>query len=299
MFKEYVINYGHRFQYPDEAIEALAKVAHSIEADETMRTAFADAYTRYCSSPNIHVIREVFAAIKEKAATFNEPQESVLLLLFIAFSHPLEAMYQDKNLPQRYFEGAMADLRAKLYECHKVRHIWGSSVADWFMEFFSLDRFAIGRLQYNFVTMPACSTIDGKYTFNGGEKALTIHIPSTGPLLYDDIEDSLKEAAAFYADEFEGDRVLFTCSTWLLYSAHEEMLPENSNIRRFREHFSMCPDQPDPRHLDLWRIFGTEQVDDISALPRTTGLQKAYAAWLEQGKPIGRARGVRYINKSK
>ena len=297
MFKEYVYDYCRRFSYPDEAVEALAQVADRIEADEDMRSAFANAYTRYCDNPDIHTIRSVYADVKERSAGFSDPQEMVLFLLFIAFSHPLESLYREKKLPMRYFDGVMSDLLSKLHECHNVRGIWGSKATDWFMEFFCLGRFAIGRLQYNFVTMPACTTLDGKYSFNGGEKALTIHIPSIGPLLYDEVEASLREAAAFYADEFEGDQVLFTCSSWLLFSGHEEMLPETSNIRHFRDHFHMCADQPDPTHRDLWRIFGTEKVDDIGALPRETGLQKAYAAWLEQGKAVGGARGVRYIEK--
>ncbi len=299
MFKSYVQDYGIRNQYPNEAITALTQAAEAIENNPDMRCAFTEAYRRYCADHSLQNVRDIHTLINQKADAFSYAKEPVMLLLFIVLSHHLEELYSLNGLPRRYFDGVMADLLSKLMECHKVKGVWGTFVSDWFIEFFCLERFAIGRLQYNFVTMPACRTPDGRITFNGGEKALTIHIPSIGPLLHDDVEASLQEAADFYADEFEGDSVLFTCYTWLLFAGHIEMLPETSNIRRFRDHFIMLPDELDPNKRDLWRIFGTQQIGDVSTLPRDTGLRRAYAEWLEQGKPVGRARGIRFVKKTR
>ena len=299
MLKSFVNDYCTLYGYPDDAVQALTQAAAAVDADPAMSAYFDSAYAAYQASPTDETVINAYKQHKELAADFAVPWQTTELLLFIRFTEHLHVLYRNKNLPERYFVGVMDDIRSKTIECHDVIGIWGNRTGDWFIPFFCLDRFAIGRLQYNYVTMPKCETLDGLYRFEGGEKALTVHIPSLGPLRSEDVEASLAEAAAFYADDFEGDSVLFNCDSWLLFSGHEEMLPETSNIRRFRQHFHMMADTPDPTLHDMWRIFNTLDVKNFAALPRDTGLRRAYAAWLESGKPVGHARGVRYIKKQK
>ena len=128
-----------------------------------------------------------------------------------------------------------------------------------------------------------------------GQNALNVHIPSGRPLIQQEIRDSMAEAAAFFAPQFSEGKVLFICHSWLLFPGHLEMLPERSGIRAFMEEFNIAGSYEDPTRHDLWRIFGTEAVDDPDTLPQRTSLQRAYVRWLKDGKTVGGGLGFRYI----
>ena len=63
---------------------------------------------------------------------------------------PLRYIYQNKGLGEELFIDTMMDAKYKLMECKAVHNIWGTFVLTWFKGFFTLDRFKLGRLQFNF-----------------------------------------------------------------------------------------------------------------------------------------------------
>ena len=71
--------------------------------------------------------------------------------------------------------------------------------------------------------------------------------------------------------------------------------PEESGIRQFMEEFTLAGTYDDPTGHDLWRIFDTDNTQDLDALPQKTSLQRAYAQWLKDGKAVGGGIGIRYI----
>ena len=297
MWDNYLHQHCREYEYSLEAEKVLVNAARTVAENEQMHKAFGKHLSDYKQSHNRADIEASLMDICELAKDFPTAHETVEFLFFVLCSEHLKQLYQEEGYPEPYFRGVMLDMRYKLEECHNIRGIWGSMRAIWFIDFFALLRFAIGRLQYEVIAMPECMSADGQYCF-GGEKAVNVHIPSAGPLKREEVQESFRQATNFYADCFPGDCVLFTCQSWLLFPMHFQMLPENSGIRQFMDEFTIIHVVIDKsKCLHLWRVFGTYDVSNPETLPRNTSLQRIYAEWLEAGKPIGDGLGIKYVKK--
>lgn len=298
MNRDYLQQYISQYGFPAEAKDALYQAFDAVCGDPDLYQTVDQAVSDYESGriQNRDEMLELLFRVRQQAEGFWVPSETVEVLFFILCTKHLKQFYEENNLPSRYYDGLASDIISKLNECHSVKGFWGSFVATWFAAFFVLGRFAIGRLQFDVIDMPACISLDGKYCFNG-EKAVNIHIPSGRPLRRPDVQASLEEATEFFADRFPGDSVLFTCHSWLLYPGHYEMLPKESGIRQFMEEFTLIDVDIHPDGKDLWRIFHTHDHENLDNLPQNTSLQKSYVKWLKQGKPVGAGLGIRYMAK--
>lgn len=203
----------------------------------------------------------------------------------------LARFYREKELDDSFIMGVRDDLKAKCYECYKVKGEVGTFVADWYKGFFALRIFPIGRLQYEMSPVPYYETeSDVNYS---GRKAINIHIPSLGKLDINDVKASIAKAAEFFADEFrDDDEILLRCKSWLLFPANKEMLPPESGICRFADLFEIVNVYEYETGKDLWRIFDTDEVSDISKLDSSTALRRGYIKLLSEGKPTGGALGI-------
>lgn len=298
MDKTYLQNLFNEHPFPAEASEALLNAFDAICANAESAALMEAAVSCYenSSKGDSKALLHKLLELREKAVEAPVPSEQFEVLFFLLCTRHLKKLYEENSLPLAYYDGVILDIIAKLDECYRVKGIWGSFVAQWFTYFFTLDRFAIGRLQYEIIPFPQSISLDGKTVFNG-QPAVNIHIPSGRPLLQEQVRASMQEAAAFYADRFPGDSVLFTCHSWLLFPGHSIMLPESSNIRLFMEEFTLIRADIYQDRKNLWRIFGTMDVEDLDKLPRNTTLQKCYVDWLQAGNPIGYGLGYRYLPK--
>ena len=104
----------------------------------------------------------------------------------------------------------------------------------------------------------------------------------------------MAEAAKFFSHHFPEGNILFHCNSWLLFPGHYEMLPPESRIRQFMEEFTIIRANIYESKPDLWRIFNTFDTEEPAKLPQETSLQRAYARWLMEGKPVGAGIGIRY-----
>ena len=296
MWNTFLKDFFVKYDYPPAGGAALLESLKAICAHDQMLSLLRQAVDAYESwqTPVKTDVQALLLQVRQGAETYGFPKESTELLLFLLLCPHLEILYRQKGLPEDWFVGVTRDLRSKLNECYAVRGIWGSFVADWFVWFFSLDRFVMGRLQYECIPIPAAYCPAG-FEHMAGQPAVNLHIPSGVPLRQADVQASMAEAARFYADRFPDGNVLFICHSWLLFPGHKEMLPEESGIRQFMEEFTLAGTYDDPTGHDLWRIFDTDNTQDLDALPQKTSLQRAYAQWLKDGKAVGGGIGIRYI----
>ena len=72
-----------------------------------------------------------------------------------------------------------------------------------------------------------------------GAPVINCHIPSSGPLLPEQVEDSFRQAYQFFGFAQKGETMPLVCESWLLYPPHYELFPESGNMRRFFEHFEV------------------------------------------------------------
>ena len=296
MWNELLKEFFLKYEYPQAGAEALLESLDAICAHPGMFALMAQGVAAYESwqSPEKEDIQTLLNQVRQGAETHGFPKESTELLLFLLLCPHLEALYRQKGLPDDWFAGVARDLRSKLNECHAVRGIWGSFVADWFVRFFAVDRFVPGRLQFELIAIPAQYCPEG-FAHMAGQPAVNVHIPSGAPLRPEDVRSSMAAAAQFYADRFPDGNVLFICHSWLLFPGHLEMLPESSGIRQFMAEFTLAGAYDDPTGHDLWRIFNADNTADLDALPQETSLQRAYVKWLKAGRSPGGGIGIRYL----
>ena len=296
MWNDFLKDFFVKYEYPQAGAEALLESLDGICRHGQMFSVMQQAVAAYESweKPTKEDIHQLLLQVRQAANHYSFPNEPAELLLFLLLCPHLEALYRQKGLPAEWFSGVARDLRSKLNECYAVRGIWGSFVADWFVRFFAVDRFVLGRLQYELIAIPAEYCPAG-FSHMAGAPAVNIHIPSGAPLLREAVRASMASAARLYADRFPDGNVLFICHSWLLFPGHLEMLPAESGIRQFMEEFTLAGSYEDPNGHDLWRIFDTDNTKDLDSLPQETSLQRAYVAWLKAGKAVGGGIGIRYI----
>ena len=76
------------------------------------------AYEAAHTTEDIHrYLEDIVAA----AAEFDAPSVTVELLFFLYLAAPLRKIYGEKNLPERYYDNIMIDMRSKVMECYNVK----------------------------------------------------------------------------------------------------------------------------------------------------------------------------------
>ena len=110
-----------------------------------------------------------------------------------------------------------------------------------------------------------------------GDAVLGVHIPEGGPMDFDACGRSFRRAMEFFARHFPefGFRA-FQCESWLLDDQLGQLLPPESNIRRFQEEMYLLPlaGADDSQMFD--RVFGL-RYDDIRQAPQDTLLRRTIA----------------------
>ena len=209
-------------------------------------------------------------------------KETAALVFVIALTEHLQELYRQKSIPEEIFWNSMLDIKCKMMECKQVRGIWGTFVAHWYGRFFLLTRFGLGRLQFEPYFVP--ETLESEeIKLSKGELVIKFHIPSAGPLKMEDCEEAFQKAVEFYGHLFPTGEVTFYCESWLLAPEHKNMLPPQSNIRKFMDFFTIFPTGKSMAG-NLWRIFGKDVKPEDTNLPTDTSLRRIYADTLARGE---------------
>jgi len=215
----------------------------------------------------------------------NENRFSTDMLFLLYCSVALKEVYKEKGHPDEMYLGVLTDLKCKVTECHDVYGVWGTFVFSWFQGFFVLKRFCLGRLQYEIIQSP----IDYKDKVKEGDEVINCHIPSSGKLSPELVQDSLKRAYEFYGFR---DEMIVHCASWMLYTPFVEagVFPEGTNLRYFYDLFDVVELLPRDFGANAWRVFGVMETD-IEKLPRDTGLRKRLYEFYKKEKSEGVGRG--------
>ena len=213
------------------------------------------------------------------------------LLLFLCYTRALRRYYRQEGISDSIFLDTILDLRYKLDECKCVYGVYGSFVAKWFVGFFKLERFALGRLQFEIVTLGNDYDLNG-VALKADTKALNVHIPRTGTRLdHSDVLESYRLARDFYSDRL-GDEIIFACSSWLLFPRHREMLSETSNILRFMSDYTIVASGEYGDYSEAWRLFDVMYDGNVEGLPADSSLRRAYVDLIKRGEPTGWGKGI-------
>ncbi len=287
----YIETFCNEIRFPQEAIKDLQQNYEKLSQNESCLERFHGLVERFKKDSSKNRQKEIFAELDEIGQLTGVHNYSVHMLYLIVLSVYTRELYEEKNISHDTFIDSMSDLRAKLMECKEFDGIWGTNVGWWEIDLFNLSLIALGRLQYELIPYQGEYT-KGNHHIKQGDMVLNVHIPSLGPLLYEDCKASFQKAALYFKDRFKDGPVTFVCHSWLLYPEHREFLPPNSNILKFMSFFDITSSEVSEKKSDLWRVFYKDWEKEPIDLPRNTSIQRAYADWLLKGKKIGTGDGV-------
>ena len=219
---------------------------------------------------------------------------SAHLLLFLLLSEPLREKYRDRGIDDTVWHNSMLDLKWKLWECRAVKGIWGTFVPHWFLGFFHMTRFALGRLQFEIVPCKGIYEKDG-IRLTTESDVINVHIPRTcTPLDRESCLDAYRQASRFFQDHFQHSPMAFVCHSWLLYPPTKELLSPRSNIRTFMEDYDVIfqMEDPDGKRPNAWRLFDMDDTGNVEDYPEDSSLRRAFKEHLRRGGKMGSGYGV-------
>ena len=288
--RTYLQDFMTSYDYPREAVTALlgAYDVISCNADfqQLLATYEADRFCDYAA---------MLAKCKEIAPVVGIHTYTVEFLMFACFSRRLREIYLENNLPESMWRQSMLDLKCKLGVCWSVKRIWGTFVAWWYDGFFRLERFGMGRMQFELIDFPFDRyEKDGK-VLRKGDKVINMHIAKTGePLTPEMVDDAFNQAAEFFADHFREHPMAFFCESWLTFPKMDDLLPARSNLRHFKERFEIIHthlyDKGD--YSEMWRLFDMDYTGNLDDFPADSSLRRNYLRYLKEGGQVGEGYGV-------
>lgn len=290
--RKYIMDFCAEFEFPEGAGDSLAAAWDKISAVDAAESVFDKHVAAYEAGEKLNH-PAMLAQVREAAAAAGVHRFTAELLIYVILAKHLRVKYREAGLPDDMYKGVPLDLKYKFIECRKVHGIDGAFVAFWFDRFFDMTRFTLGRLQFEMDVCRDKGEVCGIKIGEGeGTAAISVHIPSSGPLYYDAVIDSYHRAAEFFADKFPDGTVIFMCHSWLMYRPMLDFLPETSRVRPFISDYCLIHQVEDPAFIDCWRLFDMPYSGDPSLLPRDASIRRAYAEYLDGGGVPGYGMGI-------
>lgn len=286
-------NYRHtvlamdRLDFPQEAKDTITNAEEKILKNEKANKIYESMYRAYwLKKKNFDSFGDKVDALADE---IGEHKYTVHLVLLLNCTKPLLSEYKKQGISEDIYWNSILDLRSKACECKENYGIWGTFVETWFLPFYTLERFGIGRFQYDLSDFGENYYNEFGVELRDGDFTLGMHIPShQGAITYDVRLDSYKKAAEFFKDRFPEKKMIVCCNSWLLYPDNLNIFSENSNVRDFVLDFEPLDIKRTYDFGDAWRVFGVEEAKKpLNELRGSTGMQKAYMDWFAQNKKPG------------
>lgn len=288
---EYARQFMTELGFEAEAIDSLCYDLSCILSNAEAKDLLCEAIFAYEAD-----IQTDFSVLLKKAAEAGAlvgvNQYSAHMLLCVLLSKHLRRCYAEQGIDDAIFVTGMTDLKWKLWECKKIKGIYGTSAGTWYGLFFKMAMFGMGRLQYEIRRFRRTYEKDGK-RLEPDSLVLGVHIPRTlTPFSKESCDESFAMAKDFFANRLGDAPLAFVCNSWLLYPENEKILHEKSNIRKFMARFDITERTDVDDYDELWSVFDMEYTGNIEDFPEDTFLQKAYKDHLREGGKHGRGFGV-------
>lgn len=289
--REYLIGFFKEFEYKYEDARYLLRAYDTITAGVTAFGLFGEALSAYEADIAMDHQAELFSRTRKISKLTGVHDYTVELLVFICMTRHLKSVYSEKGIDMQIYRNSVLDLKWKLEECKAVKGICGSFVSPWFCGFFDLTRFALGRLQFEVVTMWQDYEKNGVRLEKDKSKVINVHIPRTGtPLDKESCDKAYAQAREFFRGQ-AGEGCAFVCDSWLLYPENKNILPPHSNTYRFMSEYDIIGWEVNNGE-DLWRLFDTEEKNP-DRLPANSSMRRCYIDHLKSGGRVGCGFGVR------
>ncbi|HZA05103.1 MAG TPA: acyltransferase domain-containing protein [Propionibacteriaceae bacterium] len=200
-----------------------------------------------------------------------DPGGVLPMLTLIATAPDVAAWHARRGIPADISTASLSDLGQQVWVHRLTDGAFGLHTHGWLTIAWSGALYWLGRLQFN---------------LQPGDDGwvLSTHIPRTGPLTPEAVDESFAAATRFFATYFpEYPTRDFVCSSWLLDPALAAALP-HSNLAAFQRRWQLT-DERHPGEADvLFFVFGRRGRTELDTLPRDTALRRAILDQLTAGK---------------
>ncbi len=283
-----------RLDLPQEAVETFENTLKLIEDNKAFYEKFEDIKNTYMY-PEADDVHKALARLTELSEEMGVHEYTVHFVFFMVCSEILLERYKEKGISVDIYWESMMDMRYKFLECLDCKGIYGTFVASWFDGFFSMNRFGLGRFQYEYSEFDRDDyTTESGIEIKEDESAIGFHIPWSGVSMTDEQRiASYKRAYEFFKDKVRDDGILLLkCGSWLLYEGHREFLPETSNVLRFMDDFIILESEEKPEFNDAWRLYGGAGYKAPEEWPETNSLYRAFKKRVLSGGKTGSGFGI-------
>jgi hypothetical protein len=293
-YNEFYKNLIEKLELPESAEKEFTEVVKL--ADENLQLGRElDKLIMRFMFPKAHDIRRFLEKLTLLSEKYSVNENTLQFVFLLLSAETLYKRYVKQGISDEIFYDTIKDLKYKFDECVDYKGYFGTFVPHWFEGFYRLERFALGRFQYEHTDIGREIVTPSGIKIKKGTKVLFLHIPSGGAPLTDEVRmDSYKKAYEFYKNTsyVKNGKIIFVCHSWLLYKEHYNFLPRNSNILKFMNDFYIYDQYISDIKEDLWRIFSDKDKLPYNELPEDTSLKKAYKDWLLAKDETGGGVGV-------
>ncbi len=291
---EHFLEVEKRLGLPEEAKELFEKIANKIEKSDLFSKRFDKVINEYMY-PQAHEFGKAMDELEKIAFFHHVNRYSLQFVFLLVCSEIMHDRYKEAGLSDELFWDSMKDLKYKFDECVDCKGKYGTFVGGWFDGFYKLNRFALGRFQFEYSTFGRDDyTSSCGITIKKGDRTIGFHIPSSGVSLTDDVRlDSYKRAYEFFKDARREDGLMiFECGSWLLYEGHRDFLNPKSNVLKFMDDFEIIESTTKDKFNDAWRIMGKYGYMSPKKWPTDNSLRKAFKDHVLSGGKTGSGHGI-------
>ncbi|MEU5552039.1 acyltransferase domain-containing protein [Micromonospora sp. NPDC047793] len=188
---------------------------------------------------------------------------------YLALLDVVRAFHRDHGVPDAVSWTTLADLGRNLAIDRRMHREGWPVMQSWLTLHARGSVYELGRLQHQ-----------------RGD-TIGLHVPESGPLSPQAVDDSLDRARVFFPRHFPDEEyTAFSCGSWLLDPQLREYLPEDSHIVQFQRRFTLEPYE-EPEGLDadveVRRFVFRSLSTPLDDLPRRTVLHRAVVDHLRAG----------------
>lgn len=291
---QFINDFISRYSYPEDAVKELDRLFDKSENDKAFESEMLSCVTEFFSDTK-KGLSPIESKLKDIAQRYSENHYTLCLFFLILAQPEVKRIYEQNKLEDKIYYDSMDDIRCKLLECIECKGVPGIFVLTWYKGLLTADTLSFGRFEfevsdYGFSKYHRfeCGKLVRK-----GDITINFHIPSSGVSISDEVRlESYRLAYEHYKHLFPDGLAVFECSSWLLFPGQKKFLPENSNILRFVDDFTIIKSEKRDKFYDAWRVFGKYADLPAKKLPRDTSLRKSYAEWMSKGRRTGSGKGI-------
>ena len=255
-------------------------------ADEYRLLGFTDADRAATEQLEVDpaAVEDLAAQIRSRIGTldddFKMPDDPrVSIAAFLATLPDIRRYHRERGISDEISWATLADLGQQLDVHRRTNGDYGLETHWWMTLHWTGTIYALGRLQFQ-LRQPA-NPVPG---VEPGELVLDVHIPETGPLTPEAVDDSFRQAREFFPRHFPKYPVtMATLTSWLIDPYLLDNLPQESNMVRFGRRFTPSGEPRDSQDSAIFFTFRSHDVENLDQFPRDTNLQRLVIDRIKSG----------------